>query len=149
MSISSMLIKETTWHNAWEWHHGIQLHSVTDLLHWAVNGEGLVHVGGLGPTALAPNDHSSCCVELLFKLHIFLSDTQAAFPKLPAFLSIKTYPSGQHNEWRSKNTKFTKLYVCVLLWNTTLTSQIILVPWKKKNLSNTVVQTESITPAEF
>lgn len=82
--------------------YSLQQHSVTDLLHWAVNGEGLVNVGGLGPTALAPNDHSSCCVELLFKLHIFLSDAHAAFPELPAFLSIKTYPSGQNNEGRLK-----------------------------------------------
>lgn len=30
-----------------------------DLLHWAVDSEGLVHIGGLCPAALAPDDHSS------------------------------------------------------------------------------------------
>lgn len=36
---------------------------------------------------MAPDNHSSCCVELLFKLHILLFYSIAAFPKLPAFLS--------------------------------------------------------------
>lgn len=60
---------------------------VTDLLHWAVDGECLVHVGGLAPTALAPYNHSSCTVELLFKLHILLPGAHASFPELPPFLS--------------------------------------------------------------
>lgn len=77
-------------------------HSVTNLLHWAVDGEGLVHIGGLGPTALAPDDHCSCCVELLFKLHILLPDSHAAFSKLPAFLPIKTHPFGQQKEFVKK-----------------------------------------------
>lgn len=77
-------------------------HSVTNLLHWAVDGEGLVHIGGLGPTALAPDDHCSCCVELLFKLHILLPDSHAAFSKLPAFLPIKMHPFGQQKEFVEK-----------------------------------------------
>ena len=84
--------------------YSLQQHSETDLLHWAVNGEGFVHVGGLGPTALAPDDHSSCCVELLFKLHIFLSDSHAAFPELPAFLP-KSKKKGVKNGKKKKKKK--------------------------------------------
>lgn len=62
-------------------------HFVTYLLHWAVDGERLVHVGGVAPTALAPYNHSSCTVEFLFKLHILLPGAHTPFPELPPFLS--------------------------------------------------------------
>lgn len=62
-------------------------HFETNLLHWAVNGERLVHVGGLAATAMAPHNHSSCTVEFLFKLHILLPGAHTSFPELPPFLS--------------------------------------------------------------
>lgn len=64
---------------------------VGHLLHLAVDSEGLVHIRGLGTTALAPNNHGSRTVELLFKLHIFLPDPHAAFPELPPFLETKIH----------------------------------------------------------
>lgn len=73
------LLSLTVWKQDW----------VTNLLHWAVYGECLVYVGAFGPTALAPDNHISCCVQLLFKLYILLPDSHAALPKLPAFLPIK------------------------------------------------------------
>lgn len=71
-------------------------HFVTYLLHWAVDGERLVHVGGLAPTALAPYNHSSCTVEFLFKLHILLPGAHTSFPELPPFLS-------KQHTWRASS----------------------------------------------
>lgn len=87
------IIKRAAWNGddlISEW--CFQSEKVAHLLHLAVNSEGLVHIRGLGTTALAPNNHGSCTVELLFKLHIFLPDPHVAFPELPPFLVTKTHP---------------------------------------------------------
>lgn len=158
MSISSMLIKEcfikeTPWHNAWEWHHG-SLQSTTAFSN---------RPAALGCQRWRPckrwRPGSDCPGSK--RPQFLLCRAPLQTPHLPLWRPCSlswaaSIPVNQNISIRSKqrgtikNTKFTVLYVGVLLWNITLTSQILLVPWKIIfSAIPTVVQKELITPAEF